>query len=296
MCTDSKSCIMIPDTGPHLLEVNVDASLENEGETDDSGAESERGPKSPGVVNSVVHALSVLRFLAHAGTPYGATAIARAIGQSPSSTFNICRTLTAENFLHFDASRKVYTLGPGAIELAEAASDGERAFSRAREAMERIVSQFSVTSALWQLTGEERLVLKGIAEGRGMMRIQMTVGARIPAMSGAMGRCYAAMSDLDEKQLRKKFKAVRWQNGPDFDVYLAEVEETGKKGWAIDPGEFIRGVTTIAAPIFDTNGIIRFMLANSSFTGQLDSDDLERVGEATLKSAETMHRLIFRQG
>lgn len=270
--------------------------VETEREPAEGTSDESRAEKSQGVVNSVVHALSVLRFLARSEAPFGATAIARAVGQSPSSTFNICRTLTAENFLHFDPKQKVYSLGPGAIELAEAASEGERAVARARETMERVVRQFSVTSALWQLTADERLILRGIAEGRGMMRIQMTVGARIPAMSGAMGRCYAAEHSFEPRLLKKKFGAVRWQDTPDFQTYIEEVEVTKEAGWAMDVGQFIRGVTTIAAPIHDTNGVIRFMFANSCFAGQLEGDELQKLGETTRKSSYALHRLIFQRG
>ncbi|MBX3575470.1 MAG: helix-turn-helix domain-containing protein [Mesorhizobium sp.] len=245
------------------------------------------------MVNSVVHSLHILQFLARSGEAHGVTAIARFTGISPSSAFNICKTLTAEKFLHFDPLKKSYSVGAAAIELAGAASDGERAFARARDFLESSVDQFGVTSAFWRVTNDERLVLEGLVESRTMMRIQMTVGQRIPALSGAMGRCYAATSGLDEGQLFQKFDTVRWQNRPDFQTYKAEVEVTRIQGWAADRAQFIRGILTVAAPIMDLSGRLRFLIANSSFYGQIPDEQIQSLGKETKLTADNVQRVLF---
>ena len=71
-------------------------------------------------VNSVAHALAILRRLATSDHPEGVNAIARKVGISPSSCFNILKTLAAEDFARFDVVDKTYTLGAGAIDLAVA--------------------------------------------------------------------------------------------------------------------------------------------------------------------------------
>lgn len=53
-------------------------------------------------VGAVVNAIQILRHLANAEGPEGATAIARATGISPSTTFNILRTLSNEQLTSFD--------------------------------------------------------------------------------------------------------------------------------------------------------------------------------------------------
>ena len=49
-------------------------------------------------VGSVVQALAILRHLSEASKPLGVTAVARALGISPSSCFNLLKTLVAEDF------------------------------------------------------------------------------------------------------------------------------------------------------------------------------------------------------
>lgn len=67
--------------------------------------------ETAGLVGSVVQALSVLRHIARTREPQGVTAIARALGLNPSSTFNILRTLVAEGFVERDDATKTYILG-----------------------------------------------------------------------------------------------------------------------------------------------------------------------------------------
>lgn len=251
-------------------------------------------PKKPQtMVNSIVQALSILRFLSRSGESQGVTAIARAVGINPSSAFNIVKTLTAEKFLIFNEKKKSYELGPGAMELAGVALDNKKAFDRIRDLLDDIAMKFSVTSALWRLTDDERLLLVGIVDSKAMMRIQMTVGQRIPAYSGAMGRCYAAKLDLNEEALRRGFDSVRWQQEPDFDTYVGEVQGVPQQGWAVDLGQFIRGVTTVAAPIVDAHGKPRFFIANSSFVGQLDSDKIRLLGKQTSKTALKAAQMLY---
>ena len=69
-------------------------------------------------VGAVVNAIQILRHLAHADGPQGVAAIARATGISPSSAFNILRTLSNERLTSFDDAGKTYQLGLGLSELA----------------------------------------------------------------------------------------------------------------------------------------------------------------------------------
>ena len=98
----------------------------------------------------MANALAVLRRLATADRPEGVSAIARNIGISPSSCFNILKTLAAEDFAQFDQEHKTYTLGAGAVDLAIAALDPEAGFLRTRPILENLAREFGVTCGLWR--------------------------------------------------------------------------------------------------------------------------------------------------
>ena len=84
------------------------------------------------VVESVRTAITILRFLASQSKPFGVNAIAREVGVSPSSCFNIVKTLTLEGLLAFDERDKSYSPGPGLAMLSTAISNDQQLFQRNR--------------------------------------------------------------------------------------------------------------------------------------------------------------------
>ena len=73
-------------------------------------------------VGSITHAFAILRHLSTATAPEGVTTIARSLGISPSSCFNILKTLAAEEYVDFNPQTKAYTLGWAPVVLASPSS------------------------------------------------------------------------------------------------------------------------------------------------------------------------------
>lgn len=242
-------------------------------------------------VNSVAQALAVLRRLAAAHRPEGVSAIARGVGISPSSCFNILKTLTTEEFAQFDPEQKTYTLGSGAVELAVAALDPEAGFLRARPILDAIAREFGVTCGLWRCAGD-RLILLGAAESQEIARIRLTPGARLPIQIGAMGRCIAAHFKTSEAELAEAISVLKWDEPPKLKQYLAEVKMAAANGFAIDDGNFFQGITTIAAPIFDREGTLTHCMAATTFKGRFDLQGHRKLGAAVKKACEAAGALL----
>jgi len=236
-------------------------------------------------VASVVQALRILRHLSEGTAPQGVTAIARQLGISPSSCFNLLKTLVGEQFLTFDTAKKTYAIGPELSRLARL-GDGEDPVVRAAlPRMQELASRFRMASGLWRLTESKRLVLVASADSDLATRLHMTLGQRLPMLIGAMGRCVAAYSRLSGKQLKEGFAQLRWERPPTFARYSKEVRTARSSGWAIDDGDFMRGLTTVAAPVLDSGGSVTYCVANTLFQGQLDKDEIPELGTLTARLA-----------
>lgn len=249
--------------------------------------------EATGLVGSVVQALSVLRYIARTREPAGVTAIARALKINPSSCFNILRTLVAEGFLERDDDTKTYILGVAPLDLARSVIDENGAFPYLRPEMQRVADAFSVTTTLWRLTRSERWVLVGLAESLALARIHMTIGQRLPLYCGAMGRVLAAHRALPQSEMLSRFKAVRWYRAPTVEEYLAQVEETAERGWGLDENQFNQFFSSIAAPVIDSAGRVRFCVTQTMFAGQHSPVELRDLGEATLRVADHASRHLY---
>src|SRR3546814_14965123 len=107
-----------------------------------------------------------------------------------------------------------------------------------------------------------------------------------------MGRCIAARQHLGREDLRRNIEELRWQSPPALDDYARSVADAGR-GWAIDEGNYIKGVTTIAAAIADRQEIVRYCITSILFDGQLAGDDLARIGQRTADLAREGATRLF---
>ncbi len=245
-------------------------------------------------VGSVSSTVAILRLLAAGDQPLGVNAVARRLKLTPSSCFNILKTLADDDFVHFDPVTKAYSLGGGIIAVARRALDPNGAFELIRARAEELAQRRAVTIGLWRVE-RRRIVLVGYTAGVTTMRIHLTVGQRLPLLMGAVGRCIAAVERFDDAALSRGFAELRWQNPPSLAVYRAEVEETRRNGWGLDEGHFIRGVTTLAAPVLDGAGSVSSGISATMFSGQYPPETFPEIAEELKQIADwASHRLTGR--
>lgn len=243
-------------------------------------------------VGAVEAGVKILRRLADTDEAEGVASIARETGLNVSTTFNILKTLTKEGLVTFDDRTKSYRIGMGVLELALPVM-GRSPSVLIRPLMETIAEKHQVSVALWNVTGGRRLVLSDHVEPSRVVHAVLRQGARLPDLAGAIGRCIAAHRGLDHAALRRDFDNVRWQNAPDFDVFLDDVRTAQATGYAFDLGHLYRGVNLVAAVACDREGQPRLGLSAISIAQQVEEDALSSVAVDLLEATRTVERGIF---
>jgi len=254
-----------------------------------------RPPKAPAeepVVGSIVKTIAILRHLADEPDRRGVNAIARAVSLSPSSCFNILKTLAREGFVEFDQQTKKYSIGPGLVLLAQRALGPENVYPVCAPILEDVARRFQATVGLLRLTSTHRLVLLGFAESLSAIRIQMTVGQRLPYLLGADGRCVAAALDLPLEVLAAEFKRLRWESPPSFEAYVDDIERAKASGWAIDDGNVMPAITTVAAPVVGKDKRLRYTIDATVFRSQHTDTTLNQIAKALKASALEISKLL----
>jgi len=253
----------------------------------------EGGEASPRkFVGAVENAVSILRFLAHAHAPAGVAHIARETKINLSTTFNILRTLTKEGLASFDARSKEYRLGMGILEISMPLI-GLNQVDIIRPSLEELSLKHRALIGLWKITPQDRIVLVDRLVKGNVVHVDMMLGARLPTLVGAVGRCIAANRDLPKTELRRKFKELRWENAPSFEVYAQEVAQARRSGFAFDRGNLFRGLDIAASLILDHGGQARFGVSGIAVAGQVSESELESLGRelehATSKIAKALY-------
>jgi len=238
-------------------------------------------------VGALSAGLKVLRYLVRAESPVGVSQVARDLKISPSTCFNLLRTLVHEALVDFDQEKKTYSIGFGLIGLTKGMNERDQLVKLLRPRLERIASSHRVTGMLWRRLDNERVLLIDRADTASAVRVHITVGQRLPMFIGALGRCFAAFSGLPREEVRRHFDRLRWENPPEFERYWDDVQKTREQGFAMDRDNFVKGITTLAAPVLTKDGGVAVMaLGAIGFSGQFNDDSLTALADDLCNDAK----------
>ena len=235
-------------------------------------------------VPAVTRSIAILRLLARSREPLGVNAIARELQIVPSTCLHILRALGAEGLVAMDAATKRYVLDAGVLTLARSAlrQDG---FARLAQAeIDALAARLPVTAIGLRVIGLQHMIVVGMSRADTAFRLQVDVGSRFPALISATGRCLAAFGRHEAREIERGFKSLRWDAAPSYEAWLGEVAETKRAGFGIDKGNYIRGVTIVAAPVVGIQGWMAHALVTVGLTEQLPAGGAKAIG-AELKAA-----------
>jgi DNA-binding IclR family transcriptional regulator len=237
---------------------------------------------------AISRAAAVLRLLGKSDAPLGVQSIARELGLVPSTCLHVLRALVAEEFVSFDADTKRYALEAGVLTLARHWLRRNQFNNLAEPVLDRIGQAFDVTMMGVQIVGLEHIIVVAASQSGHNFQLSTQIGSRFPALISATGRCIAAFGGHSESDLRERFKTLRWDEPPTFDQWKEEVRLTGAQGFAVDSGNYISGVTVVAAPVWRARGKLGHALVAIGIGNALRRNRLPALQDALVSAAQTL--------
>ncbi|MGJ7522374.1 IclR family transcriptional regulator [Variovorax sp. LT1P1] len=234
-------------------------------------------------VPGVTRAVAILRLLGRSSQAMGVKAIADELALVPSTCLHILRALVAEELVKIDSDTKRYSLGTGMLSLARSAIESSGFASLAQPVLDVLANDWNVTMIGVETPDIDHMVVLALSRSRAPFRLHVDVGSRFPALVSATGRLVAAFSDEPWPQIEKRFKSLRWDKPIDLATWKREVELVRKRGFSIDRGNYMNGVTVIAVPLLDASHRVSHTLVATGL-----SDNL--VGSATMDLAKAMKK------
>lgn len=241
---------------------------------------------------AISRAAAVLRLLGKSETPLGVQAIARELGLVPSTCLYVLRALVAEEFVAFDADTKRYSLEAGVLTLARQWLRRNQFNDLAQPVLDRLGHGFDVTMLGVQIVGLDHMIVVAASRAGQNFQLSTDIGSRFPALISATGRCLAAFGPYSRDELEVRFKTLRWDEPPAFDEWMAQVDETRTQGFGVDDGNYMAGVTVIAAPVWKNRGTPSHALVAIGITGALRRAGLPELQQAMLSASQSLsHQL-----
>jgi DNA-binding IclR family transcriptional regulator len=223
-------------------------------------------------VPAVRKAVAILALLAQHEEPLSLSQIASAVGALPSTCLHILRELMAGQLVAVDPVRKRYRLSGGLVELARKAGDHPTLVTACKPYLQTLADAFGMTVTVTALVDRHHVALIAYAQPSDAVSINVKPGGRVPVLSGAAGRLFAAHANHSAEEIERAFLRVRWETAPTYPQWSREVRAAVRRGWSEDPGQFTRGITTMAVPIRGHGGLMAGVVGVGAISAQLDAE------------------------
>ena len=243
---------------------------------------------------SVIKAFEILKALGDNNEGMGISALARKLGIGKSSVHGIMSAMEELGVVIRDQRTKRFRVGFTLLELVRKAFAGLELAEVAKKPMEVLVEQTEETAFLGVLNRDHVTIVEAVDSPK-EFKVTAPRGTRLSLRAGAVGKIFLAnmerakaMEILHEKGL----KQYTLHSITDMKRYVQELDRVTQQGYAMDEGEYLMGVTAIAAAIRADDlplSALWLVAFSSSLTGEKRDSLIEHV-KATAHQIENTLR------
>ena len=246
-------------------------------------------------VPALEHAIKMLRFLQSRNhRPWGVSELSRSLGLNKSTCFSILKTLERYGFVAYDEATKKYALGSALIELGGAAAATATRAEVTKPFLQDLFEELHLTCLLGHRF-QDKVVIIDKVEAPDAFRITVPIGQVLPLSVGAMGKSFLAYmkeAEVDRVIAAKAGEETEGRRARRRLRLKKELEETRRRGFAESFGEVAKGVSAVAAPIFDHRGQVVLALGAIGLHSTLLPRRLARLGRKIKEVAGLITRAM----
>jgi DNA-binding IclR family transcriptional regulator len=229
-------------------------------------------------VPALSRGIAILRLLGRSDERLGVHAIARALDLVPSTCLHILRVLADEHLVVVDPATKKYGVAAGLVALARSALRQHTFPAAVQSELDQLAESYGATAIAVEASGLQHMIVVALARSDSPLRVHVDIGSRFPALISATGRCVAAFGRYGWPEIEARFATLRWDDPPTLADWRAQVDAARLSGYAVDDGQYIRGVSIVAAPVSMPNGSINALVV-VGVSEQMRRVGLKQIGE-----------------
>ena len=185
------------------------------------------------------------------------TEVAARLGVAKPTAHALLRTLAGGGLVNQDHNTGKYRLGPALLELGNAYLETHELRARSLILADSLASR--ANEAVWVAvpSGDHVLVVHHVFRPEGAVQI-LEVGAVLPWHACALGKVMVAyLPEADRAAAaRRRAAGADRQHGHRHRDAREELDEARRNGYAVEDGEAAIGDAGIAAPVFDSDGVV----------------------------------------
>jgi len=202
------------------------------------------------------------------------TEVAKAVDLTRANARRILLTLQYLGYVHSDG--KYFSLTPKTLTLGYAYLSTLPFEQLAKPYMKRLAEAVNESCSISVMDGPDIVYVARVQTSR-IMTIALRVGTRLPIHATSMGR--VLLAGMEEEALVKAVSKIDFQRFTEYtitdtEMFLEDIVETRKRGWALVDQELEIGVRSIACPIRDKQNKVLGALNISGHASRVSKEEM----------------------
>ena len=203
-----------------------------------------------------------------------------------TTALRIAETLLDANYLARN-EEGAFTLGTALVQLGVKALDNLDVRGFARPVLQALSTDTGESSHLAMLNGDKSMLVE-VADSPHPVRIAARPGTLVDLHCSSTGKVFLAFSIPEPKKFCETLIFTPHTTNTDstIEAVLTSIEETLKKGYAIDEEEYVLGVRCIAAPVVNAFGKTIAAVGITASTSTFTKAKIRTMAEKVRQAAE----------
>ena len=248
-------------------------------------------------IHSVAKAIRLLDILTEKGQSASLTELYQATGWPKSTIHGLLSTMRESGLIEQTPSGR-YWLGIHLFEYGCAVSNSWDINSIAKPHMQRICNELG-ESIFLSVFDRGAVVTLAEEESHASLRVVSEVGARLPVHCTSQGKLFLAYSSQAEARrilTHTDLKAYTPHTYTSPEQFTVELNRIREQGYAVENGEYKIGLRSVAAPIRDVTGEVRYAIGCIGMFRQVHTDDFLQAVRLVCEAADAVSRAIGYRG
>ncbi|WP_019153073.1 IclR family transcriptional regulator [Robertmurraya massiliosenegalensis] len=206
-------------------------------------------------LSSVKNALRILKSFTTDEPEKKISDLSASLGLNKSTVSRTMSTLASEGFVFKDPESKKYRLGLSILSLSGIVNSHMDVYRESQPVLMKLVENIGETAHISVLDNLEVIYLNKV-ECNHPVRFLTHIGKRNPAYCTSSGKVLLAFSDdkIVESVINKSLQKFNKNTVADPEQLRTYLKKVRKDGFAYSVEEFLEGVNSVAAPIYDYRG------------------------------------------
>lgn len=235
-----------------------------------------RREKTNYVIQSVSHALDVLEQFTVEPDELGVTELSKRLKLHKNNVFRLLATLEARGYIEQNKATENYRLSIGCLRLGQRFVTQMGLLRQARPVMCQ-VAKLSRETAFIAILRNGAAVPVDAVEAEQPVRLVSRIGDALPLHCTAAGKTHLAFADDElRNSLPDTMHKFTEKTILDRHVLGAQLKKIGENGYAVDLGEYVEDVRSIAVPVRDYTRAVVGSLAIAGPAYRLSQERIEK--------------------